>query len=208
MVSTVTESFFLEQFAPWGHDRLHSCHWLQLQAANGLAIPYIGYLELEVGLCGKVMPRCGILVVKDPPGVVSSVPGILGMNAPGPVITALQRCHQSSTQGPGDPTGTVRVRGKQAVRIPGGVMKLVASTCSQRFSGSPVVTPRVVSHVPATSPAPESASPPACSLSPTDQPTGRFDAQRAPFQSLWSGNVAQSDCSVDGSTATFNLILK
>ena len=65
MVSTVTESFFLEQFAPWGHDRLHSCHWLQLQAANGLAIPYIGYLELEVELCGKVMPRCGILVVKD-----------------------------------------------------------------------------------------------------------------------------------------------
>ena len=59
--------------------------------------------------------------------------------APGPVVTALQRCHQSSTQGPGDPTGTVRVRGKQAVRIPGGVMKLVASTCSQGFSGQSVL---------------------------------------------------------------------
>lgn len=164
MVSTITESFFLEQFAPWGYDRLQSCHWLQLRAANGLAIPYIGYLELDVELCGKVMPHCGILVVKDPPGIASSVPGILGMNvirrcyrelfgaygpsfvdspfvsqAPGPVVTALQRCHQSSTQAPGGPTGTVRVRGKQVVRIPGGVMKLVAGTCSQQFSGQGVL---------------------------------------------------------------------
>lgn len=51
MVSTVTESFFLEHFAPWGADRLQSCHWLRLQAANGLAIPYIGYLELDVAKC-------------------------------------------------------------------------------------------------------------------------------------------------------------
>lgn len=36
--------------------RLRSCHWLQLRAANGLAIPYIGYLELDVILCGKKDP--------------------------------------------------------------------------------------------------------------------------------------------------------
>nr|XP_046271732.1 uncharacterized protein LOC124073503 [Scatophagus argus] len=164
MVSTITESFFLEQFAPWGHDRLHSCHWLQLRAANGLAIPYVGYLELDVELCGKVMPHCGILVVKDPPDRASSVPGIIGMNvirrcyrelfgaygpslfdspfvsqAPAPVVAALQTCHQSSIQTPSDPTGTVRVRGKRVVRIPGGVMKLVASTCPQQFSGQTVL---------------------------------------------------------------------
>lgn len=62
----VTESFFLEQFAPRGSDLLLSCHWLQLREANGLAIPYVGYLELDVELCGKLIPRCGILVVKDP----------------------------------------------------------------------------------------------------------------------------------------------
>lgn len=159
MVSTITESFFLAQFAPWGYDRLQSCHWLQVRAANGLAIPYIGYLELDVVLCGKVMPRCGILVVKDPPDAVSSVPGILGMNvirrcyrelfgtfgpslfesapvsqAPGPVITALQECHQSAAQVSGSPVGTVRVRGKHAVRIGGGTMKLVASTCPAQLS--------------------------------------------------------------------------
>lgn len=164
MVSTITESFFKKRFPPWGHDRLHSCHWLQVRAANSLAIPYIGFLELNVELCGKVMPRCGILVVQDPPVNASSVPGILGMNiirrcyrerfgvygpsffdspfalqALGPVLVALQKCHQSTTQALGNPTGPVRVRGKQAVRIPGGVMKLVASTCSEQFSGQSVL---------------------------------------------------------------------
>ena len=160
MVTTVTESFFLEHFEPWGHDRLRSCHWLQLRAANGLAIPYIGYLELDVELCGKVMPGCGILVVRDPPGAESSVPGIVGMNvirrcyrelfgvfgsalfesppvsgAPGAVVAALQKCHQSATQVVSGLTGSVKVRGKRAVRIPGGVMQLVAATCPAQFSG-------------------------------------------------------------------------
>lgn len=160
MVSTVTESFFHKHFAPWGHDRLLACHWLQLRAANGLAIPYLGYLEVDVSLCGKKIPRCGILVVKDPVSVESSIPGILGMNvirrcyqelfgahglslfdlpavtqSPGSVIEALQHCHQATTRGHVPFTGAVRVRGSRAVRIPGGVMKMVASTCPEHFSG-------------------------------------------------------------------------
>lgn len=87
MVSTTTESFFLPQFEPWGPECLQSCHWLQLRAANGLAIPYIGYVELYVVLCGKALPHCGILVVKDPPGTVPSVPGVLGMKV-------ISRCNQ------------------------------------------------------------------------------------------------------------------
>ncbi|CAI5669158.1 unnamed protein product, partial [Oreochromis niloticus] len=164
MVSTITESFFLMHFAPWGQERLQSCHWLQLWAANGLAIPYIGYLELSVFLCGNEMPSCGILVVKDPPGATPSVPGILGMNvirrcyqelfgafgislfnspsvsqAPRPVLEALHQCHQSAAQAPEDPVGTVKVQGPRAVRIPGGVMQLVATTCSQQLSGQSVL---------------------------------------------------------------------
>ncbi|CAI5649652.1 unnamed protein product [Oreochromis niloticus] len=164
MVSTITESFFLTHFAPWGQERLQSCHWLQLRAANGLAIPYIGYLELSVLLCGKEMPSCGILIVKDPPGATPSVPGILGMNvirrcyqelfgafggslfnspsvsqAPRPVLEALHQCHQSAAQAPEDRVGTVKVQGPRAVRIPGGVMQLVATTCSQQLSGQSVL---------------------------------------------------------------------
>ncbi|KAK0133468.1 hypothetical protein N1851_030993 [Merluccius polli] len=122
MVSTFTESFFLQHFEPWGQERLRSCNWLQLRAANGLAIPYIGYLELDVMLCSKLIPGCGVLVVRDPPGNVSTlVPGVLGMNiirrcyrelfgqhglalfnlpavaeAPESVTQALQKCHQAS----------------------------------------------------------------------------------------------------------------
>lgn len=160
MVSTVTESFFHEHFASLGHDRLQSCHWLQLRAANALAIPYIGYLELDITLCGKNIPRCGILVVKDPAGAEPSVPGILGMNvihrcyqqlfgshgrsffdlpavtqSPGPVIEALQHCHQATVQRHVPCTGAVRVRGPRVVQIPGGVMKLVASTCPEQLFG-------------------------------------------------------------------------
>lgn len=88
MVSTVTESFFRHHFEPWGQEKLQSCHWLQLRAANGLAIPYIGYLKLEIELCGKLMPQCGLLAVKNPPGGVSAqVPGVLGMNV-------IRRCYR------------------------------------------------------------------------------------------------------------------
>lgn len=134
MVSIVTESFFLEQFSPWGHNRLQSCHGWQLQAANSLPIPYTGYLELDVVLCGKVAHCCGNLVVKDSPGTASSVTGILRINvicrcyrelfgshglslfnlplvilAPGPIIEALQQCHKATTHNHDEFRGAVRV---------------------------------------------------------------------------------------------------
>lgn len=135
MVSTITESCFQEHFASLGHDRLQSCHWLQLQAANGLSIPYIGYLELDVKLSDKVLPHCGILVVRNPTNAGSFVPGNLGMNiikrtyqelfgahggsffdlpsviqSPGPVVEALQQFHQAAAKSLAPLTGAVRVR--------------------------------------------------------------------------------------------------
>ncbi|KAL7831377.1 hypothetical protein SRHO_G00308800 [Serrasalmus rhombeus] len=163
MVSTVTQSFFSKHFEPWGLDSLRSCHWLKLRAANGLDIPYIGYLELDVELCGKLVPSCGVLVVKDPLGGVGSrAPGVLGMNvlskcyqelfgqygpalfdlpfvshAHGSVVQALQLCHHVDSQ----PVKCrrVKVRGGQIYRIPGGTMKLVPVTCSEQFSGGSVL---------------------------------------------------------------------
>ena len=46
-VSTITESFFNQQFCPRGSDLMDTKKWLPLTAANGLKILYIGYLELE-----------------------------------------------------------------------------------------------------------------------------------------------------------------
>lgn len=85
MGSTITETFFKEQFQGLGQNQLRSCGWLQLKAANGLDIPYRGYLELDVEILVKVFPSMGILVVQDPPGLAlkagkDTVQGLVGMN--------------------------------------------------------------------------------------------------------------------------------
>lgn len=66
MVTTITESFFLAHFEPWGKERLNNCGWLQLRAANGSVIPFVGYLELDFVILGRVMHKKGVLIVKDP----------------------------------------------------------------------------------------------------------------------------------------------
>ena len=175
MVSTVTESFFQQHFEPWGPERLKSCSWLQLRAANGLSIPYLGYLELDVKLCGKLILQCGVLVVKDLPGSASlQAPGVLGMNviqkcyqelfvqhglslfklssvaqAPQLVTQALQKCHQVTTQTPQELIGRVKVRGRRACRIAGGVMRIVSATCSEQCSDTTVLFEPLDSGLPA-----------------------------------------------------------
>lgn len=158
MVSTITESFFLQHFEPWGLDKLQSCNWLRLSAANGLAIPYVGYLELDVQLCGKLITRRGVLVVRDTFKGVSSIPGVLGMNiikecywelfvqhgpalfnipsvlqAPTSIQQALQQCHRIEANAPTEHSGHVRVKGGRVCRVPGGTMKMVAATGPQHL---------------------------------------------------------------------------
>ncbi|KAL0161382.1 hypothetical protein M9458_045107, partial [Cirrhinus mrigala] len=175
MVSTITESCFLENFKPWGRERLQLCQWLQLRAANGLAIPYIGYMELDVELCNKIVPECGILVVKDPPGgMCAEVPGVLGMNvlsrcygelfgqhgqalfnsppvveAPSFVMQALQHCHEIKSQPVFGQVGRARVRGRYQCRVPGGTMKIITATCSEQCSGGTVLFEPLESGLPA-----------------------------------------------------------
>lgn len=47
MVSTVTESFFNQHFALWGQEKLQTWYWLQLRAANELAISYISTSDIS-----------------------------------------------------------------------------------------------------------------------------------------------------------------
>jgi len=120
MVSTITESFYVKNIEPWGEEKLQSCNWLRLKAANGLNIPYVGYLELDVELCDKVITKRGVPVVKDPTGQASSSPCVIGMHilktcyrelfslhgsalfdlpsvsqAPSQLQQAFQKCHQA-----------------------------------------------------------------------------------------------------------------
>lgn len=82
MVTTVTERFFLTFMS---HHKTKDCSWLSLRAANGLDIPYVGYVELDVVVLAQSIPKRGILIVKDPLDPAGqqrkvAVPGILGMN--------------------------------------------------------------------------------------------------------------------------------
>lgn len=56
-----------------------------LAAANGLELPYLGYLELDIEVLEKTVPKWGILIVKDPVSTVlneqkTHVPGVLRTN--------------------------------------------------------------------------------------------------------------------------------
>ncbi len=111
------------------------------------------------------MPKCGVLVVRDPPGGMGDkVPGVLGMNvlrrcyqelfgqhgpalfsvpfvtqAPSVMVHALQYCCHVNTEPVEGRAGRVRVRGHRACCIPGGTVKFVAATCSEHYSDSPVL---------------------------------------------------------------------
>lgn len=160
MVTTITESIFKEKFELWGGDKLKSCNWLQLTAANGLDIPYVGYFELDVEVLGKVIQKRGVLVVKDTVNPKLGVSGILGMNvikgcyeklfgeygpslfesspfsrAPTQWQQALQHCHQAQIKATPSRSSTVRVRGGRVSRIPAGTMKLIPTTCSRHHVG-------------------------------------------------------------------------
>lgn len=58
---------------------LSTAGWLRLTAVNGLEI-HLGYLELQVETMGLKIPDYGFLVVRDPPGSETSVPGIVDMD--------------------------------------------------------------------------------------------------------------------------------
>lgn len=61
-VSTLTEEYFRKYLAPQGQEPLDTSPWLRITAANGSAIPYLGYVEVDVTVCGHTFPNMGFLV--------------------------------------------------------------------------------------------------------------------------------------------------
>ena len=66
-VSTITESFFLAQLGE-GRRLTDVSSMLKITAANGLSIPYRGYLELDIEVMGHQFQNMGFLVVQNPVG--------------------------------------------------------------------------------------------------------------------------------------------
>ncbi len=82
-VSTIMESFYREHLSV--NDVKDTTSWMKISAANGLEVPYMGYIEAEVEVMGQVFQKVGILVVKDPLNAAmlqrkAEVPGIVGSN--------------------------------------------------------------------------------------------------------------------------------
>ena len=128
MVTLVSETFYTQK-SKCG--RVRSCgKMLALKGANGLEIPYLGYLELDVVVGGVTIPKCGVLVLKDTAATVerrSRLPGLLGTN----VLAKIPRWAELMTSK--EKTGTlvhevetqipvkrrmVRFAGKSAVLVP------------------------------------------------------------------------------------------
>ena len=127
MVSTVSEDFFEKHLRSRTGDPKDGLHFLKLKGANGLDIPYIGYIEVDVEFEGQTIPNRGILVQKGSPGGQS---GILGTN----VLDQLEcfqdwlkeiRAGRKSTVITSAP---VRVAGRNRIRVPAESVVNVAAT--------------------------------------------------------------------------------
>ncbi len=168
MVTTITESFFLSHFANKGTRGLRDCNWLGLTAANGLELPYLGYLELDIEVLQKMVPKRGILIVKDPVNTTLSVqkahvPIVLGMNvithcfkelyeeygprlfqspqvlAAGPAWQqALRACERMEAVIDAPSPFPVRMQEESQIRIPAGTLSLFPVTCPQVPLNDPV----------------------------------------------------------------------
>lgn len=161
MVSMITEGFFESNFSAHVKEQLQPCSWLSLKAANGSEIPYCGYLELDVEVLGKVLPKMGILVMRDPKDHAFkqnklSVPGLLGMNIlnccyqelfsqyggnlfSSPIVQqaekewkqALVECHSLSLMAETGFVGKAVVQSGPAIRVPASSLKWVPTNYCQ-----------------------------------------------------------------------------
>ncbi len=128
MVTLVSETFYRQKLESICGGVQGGRKMLTLLGANGLEIPYLGYLELDVQVEGVTVPKCGVLVLKDTAATVQQRkrrPGFLGTNvlAKIPEWAELLKMKGSAgtpskqSQKPSK-LGLVKVAGSSAVWIP------------------------------------------------------------------------------------------
>jgi len=135
MVSFVTEDFYRKKLQPTCGRVKRRKQMLTLRAANGLEIPYVGYLELEIEVDGVKVPNCGVLGLKDTSATSQQrkdVPGLVGTNvlAQIPKFSALlqQRTDTEPRTSETCTSGFVCVTGSYPVMIPPNSVASVAAS--------------------------------------------------------------------------------
>lgn len=91
-VSTITESFYKE-FLAQGREVIDVTSYIKISASQGLEIPYVGYVELQLTALSHTFNGLGFLIVKDPVSTPiqlrkERVPGVLGSN----VLRDMRKC--------------------------------------------------------------------------------------------------------------------
>ena len=146
-VSTITESCYKRHLQPRGRDLYNQDLHLHLTAANGLEIPYSGYLLADVTIAGQVVKDRVFLIIRDPPGG-SRQPCLLGMNILGEMADWMgtengqleMESLPKETASGGRVGRFVRLAGN--VNIPPySMMAVVATGCDPSYVGEFVVEP-------------------------------------------------------------------
>ncbi|KAK3742849.1 hypothetical protein QZH41_004524 [Actinostola sp. cb2023] len=95
---------------------------IELRGANGLEIPYIGYIKTTVEIDGVSVPNCGVLIMKDTPATTQmrgGAPGLIGTNVLGqvPKYKNILELHEQEPKRK-NRTGFVKVAGTDKVWVP------------------------------------------------------------------------------------------
>ncbi|KAK3090231.1 hypothetical protein FSP39_010232 [Pinctada imbricata] len=147
-VSTITESYFRKHLGT--KKPVDVRETLRLSAANGLDIPYIGYIECDLEVMGRTFPKMGFLVVKDPvDGALSTrkkeVPGVIGSNILREIHFSLRSSKEISTswrtvlglyeENAKLDKRKVRISGGKTVVIPARTVKVIEGSTIKNTSG-------------------------------------------------------------------------
>ena len=83
-VSTLTESYY-RQYLESSVKLVDISNILRVNSSQGLDVPFIGYVELDANIMGRMFPGLGFLIVRDPTDTPIAnrkleVPGVIGSN--------------------------------------------------------------------------------------------------------------------------------
>ena len=130
-VSMISEGLFREIFG--SEEKVKDVGpLLRITAANGLEVPYVGYIEVDIAVEGRTIAGCGLLVRRDTPATSRVERVILGMN----ILREVGLEFQGKSP---DVLGFARVaRGKSVCIPPESIMAVRATGLGNKKQGTQV----------------------------------------------------------------------
>ena len=143
-VSMVSQKFFEEHMKPYMVKLYPDRGLFTLTGANGLEVPYLGFLVVDVTIQGKTLPDIGIMVIKDSPGgkrIRDDVPGVIGTNVLRYLPGFVELFKNTGMDLEPNDKSFVRVAGCEAHSIPAGSVSFIPITVTGKHEHSVYVEP-------------------------------------------------------------------